>query len=395
VGNVRILLRVLVLPQFDSVGDTPLFHHSCNKLRYNRIKHIFYPNVQSRKRAFASSNSVSLHLVLSSVTMPLKNESIGTTAQDAPIFATVLTSYGTEVQRVRFDEATATSVADEASPLVIPEDSIEKVDLGLAPTYRDVPFALLFLAQVGIMIWLGVAVAPRGFENLAFNATAIEDEMRKSDDVSEEDLRQFEDFASEVGEYAQVYPARILLYLVVPCAILAFVFAYLTTAFVMKPCVKPLVYSCLVGSLVWTAIVMLSASIASNQLFVYLLTAAMLVAVGYYVSVAWRMVPFAAVNLKGALEGINQNCGMYIVACVFAELGFCWVLYWLYVVIGVSGYQNNECRRTHPNMDPEKLDDICGPPFVVVWLFLLSLYWTSTTLTVSRQKIWTAGVVLR
>ena len=104
----------------------------------------------------------------------------------------------------------------------------------------------------------------------------------------------------------------------------------------------------------------------SHQIFVYLSTAAMLVVVGYFVSVAWRMVPFAAVNLKGALEGINRNCGMYVVACVFAELGFCWVIYWLYVVVGVSGYQNSERRRTHSNVDPETLDNICGPPFVVV-----------------------------
>lgn len=323
--------------------------------------------------------------------MTIKNESKGTTSQDTPIFATVLTSYGTEAQHVRFDEATASPTTGEATPLVVPENSVKKVDLGLAPTYRDVPFALLFLVQVGIMIWLGVAVAPRGFEKLSFNATDIEDDMRKSDDITEEDLRQFEELASDVVEYAKVYPARILLYLVVPCALLAFIFAYFTTAFVMKPFVKPLVYSCLIGSLVWTAVVMLSASIASNQPFVYLLTAVMLGAVGYYISFAWRMVPFAAVNLKGALEGISRNCGMYVVACVFAELGFCWVLFWLYVVVGVSGYQNNECRRTHPNVDPETLDDICGPPFVVVLLFFLSLYWTSTALMVRRQEIWKCG----
>jgi hypothetical protein len=349
--------------------------------------------------------------------MTITNEKMSTTSQDVvPIVATVPTSYGTltehaqfdettvehvrfdettaehaqfdetTVEHVRFDETTAAPAIGEATPLVPAEDSVGMADLGLAPTYRDLPFALLFFAQVGIMIWLGVAVAPRGFENLSFNVTAIEDEIRKSesDDFTEEDLQQFKEFASEVVEYGKVYPVRILQYLVVPCDILAYIFAYLTTAFVMKPCVKPLVYSCLVGSLVWTAVVMLSASIASNQPFVYLSTAAMLVAAGYYVSVAWRMVPFAAVNLKVALEGISRNGGMYVVACVFAELGFCWVLYWLYVVVGVSGYQNNECRQAHPNVDPEKLDDICGMPFVVVLLFLLSLYWTSTALMVRR-----------
>lgn len=318
--------------------------------------------------------------------MTIKNvHSNVTTSQDAPIIAAVLESYGTEPENVVFDEATATTAVHEVTPLVIPEDSAGKADLDLTPTYRDVPFAILFLAQIGVMLWLGVAIAPSGFDKMDFNLTAIEDEIRKSDDVTEEDMREFEEFTGEVVEYAQVYPARILIYLVLPCAILAFVFALLATAFVMKPCAKKLVYSCLLGSLGWTAVVMLSASIASNQPFVYLLTAAMIAAVSYYVSVAWRVVPFAAVNLKVALEGIGRNCGMYVVACVFAELGFCWVLYWIYVVVGVSGYQTDECRRAHPNVDPEKLDDICGPPFVVVLMFLLSLYWTSTALMVRRQ----------
>jgi hypothetical protein len=76
--------------------------------------------------------------------MTIKNKSIGTTPQDAPIFATVLPSYGTEAQHPRLDKATATPVTGEAIPLVVPEDSVEKVDLGLAPSFSDVPFALLF-----------------------------------------------------------------------------------------------------------------------------------------------------------------------------------------------------------------------------------------------------------
>jgi Plasma-membrane choline transporter len=293
-------------------------------------------------------------------------------SQDAPIVNSVIPSYGTET--VTIDEPYA-----EGTPLVVSAD-IEK---DFAPVCRDLPFAILFLMHLAIMIWLGIGVAPVGYSRLDFNLSTIEEEIRESN-VTEEDLHHFEEFVRDAATYSKVYPERILLFLVAPCCILGFIFALICTVFVMKPFPKPMVYSTLFGSLFLTALVMISTSIASRQPMSYILTVLSLGVVVYYICIAWKMVPFAAVNLKVALEGISRNCGMYLVAFVFAEFGFLWVVYWCYVVIGVSAYKHDECQKAHPDIDFDDPDnDICGMPFPVFILFLLSLYWTSTVAMVS------------
>lgn len=309
------------------------------------------------------------------------------------IVATVIPDYGSAsappAETFPFNEDVATT---EATPLVFTDDGApghiyKDTQSYDGPAFRDVPFAVLFFIQITVMIWLGTYVAPAGFETIQFNLTTIEAEaeaaMRQgSDDVTDADVQHFEQAVTVFAEFVQVYPFRILFYLILPCCILAFIFAYFMTAFVIKPCPKPLVYACLAGSVISTAAVMIASSIASRQPVIYLMTAVSLGAVLYYVGLAWRMVPFVAVNLKVALAGISRNCGMYVVACLFAELGFCWVLYWLYVVVGVSVYQNDECQKAHPELDFQDYADVCGPPFPVGLLFLLSLYWTSTALMV-------------
>lgn len=79
-------------------------------------------------------------------------------------------------------------------------------------------------------------------------------------------------------------------------------------------------------------------------------------------------------------------------AFLFAELGFVWVLYWLYVVVGTFAYKNHQCELEHPeaNFDmssPDYDTDICHPPGLVILGFLLSLYWTNTIIMV-RVRLW-------
>jgi hypothetical protein len=107
----------------------------------------------------------------------------------------------------------------------------------------------------------------------------------------------------------------------------------------------------------------------------------------YYVSIAWRIVPFASINLKISLEGIGRNSGIYLVAFLFATLGFAWVIYWLYIVIGTFAELNHQCELRHPegNFDmtsPDYDDDLCQPSGWVFVGFLLSLYWTNTIIMV-------------
>ena len=289
-------------------------------------------------------------------------------------------SYGAIPETVVIDETQPLVTA--VTPAVVVKDDKEDS----TPHCRDVFFAILFWAHMIIMIWLGVWVAPAGYQNINIDWSSIEEEIQKSDDVTDKDMEEFEQFVKAITEYAKVYPMRIVLYLIIPCLILAFVIAFVVTVFVVKPFPKPIVYSSLIGSCLLTAFIMISSSLASGSFFVFLLTGAGLAAVIYYITIAWRMVPFAAVNLKVALEGMSRNCGIYFVGFIFAELGFVWVIFWMFTLTGVSLKKNAECQAAHPDanfdLTSDDYDDVCDPPFGLIVLFLLSLYWTSTIIMV-------------
>jgi hypothetical protein len=278
--------------------------------------------------------------------------------------------------------------SNEATLLLSTEVDESSLSSMMGPQFRDVPFALFFLLQIGVMLYAGIFVAPKGFDSACFNITAIEKEISDgNDDITDEDMKQIQDFIAAVTQYVMVYPERILCYLIIPSCIGAFIIAYIVTAAVVKPCSKLIVYSCLLGTVGWTIGTTLLLAVAVDNLAAYVFAAGVIGVVVYFVAATWKLVPFAAVNLKVALEGISRNCGMYVVACLFAELGFVWVIYWLYTVVGVSIYENDKCEASrsedHLHTSSDQHDDQdCGPPFVVVVAFLLSLYWTSAVIMV-------------
>ena len=299
-------------------------------------------------------------------------------ASNLPIAAAVV-DYGT-ADAVVIDEDPSFL---EATPLVL--DGPQQPE---APQFRDVPFAGLFLLQIAVMLWAGLGVAPKGYDKLGeINVTHWEEELLK--DVSAQDLQDMEDFFSQAFQYASIYPLRIFLYLVLPCCLLAYAMAYLVTVALIRPCPRTMVYACLVSSFVWTALVLLGGALATGSAFFVVTTVLGLVAVGYYVRTAWKMVPFGAVNLKVALEAVSRNCGVYLVAFVLAEVGFLWVLYWFYVVVGVSAFKNDQCVQEHPAMSIDEINEsgICSMPFPVLLGFMLSFYWTMTVAMVRVNMI--------
>ena len=250
----------------------------------------------------------------------------------------VPTTYGTTGNGVLVDDSTFgrtehVVIDGEVSPLVVVHND-DSAGKNIEPVCRDLPFAILFALHAAVMAWLGISVAPQGCQEIVINSTSIEDEIRKGDDVTEEDIQQFEEFVKDAAAYVQVYPLRILVYIVVPCCLLAYIFGVICTAFVIKPHPRFAVYSCLVLSILLVVSLLILGAVQSGSVFVYVTTGLALAATIYYVRIAWKMAPFAGVNLKIALEGMGRNSGMYIVAFFFAELGFVWVLYWFYVVVG-------------------------------------------------------------
>lgn len=297
-------------------------------------------------------------------------------------------------------DATANQTSYGAVPIV----SIDAVDEHVSmleasaptlPQFQDMFFGILFWIHAAIMFWLGLSIAPRGYKNMNFDFASFEEEIRKGDDgMKEEDFQKFQEFVNQATKYMQIYPARILHYLVIPCCCGAFVIALGTTFFVLQPFPRTVVYGCLIGSFVTSAVVLFISIITSKSVALSFMAFIMMVAVIYYVRLAWRMVPFAAVNLKIALKGMSQNWGIYVVACIISQLGLFWLAFWCYTVVGVSSYETEKCRAAHPGADFDDItaddyNDTCDPSSLAFLLFLLSLYWTSTVIMVSANH---AGV---
>lgn len=288
--------------------------------------------------------------------------------------------------------ATTVVIDDPVDETLVPLRGVSGDAEDLSPRFRDVWFAVLFWMQMAIVVWLGIYRAPMAYKNMHFDLSGIEDELRKATtDISEKDIQEMNDFASRVSEYVKVYPARILKYLVLPCCGLAYFIAFFITAFIVKRCARPAVYLCLLGSILFTGALMLFSLVTAHSVVSMAMTGIILLSMIYYVATAWNMVPFAAVNLKVALEGMSRNCGIYIVAFIFSELAFAWFIFWLYTLVGVSVSSNTECKAAHPhsNFNPlsDDYDEVCDPSNAFMLFFLVSLYWTSTVVMVGSPPV--------
>jgi hypothetical protein len=80
------------------------------------------------------------------------------------------------------------------------------------PLYRDVPWAVLFLLHWITLIWLGVWVAPKGYDALDawdVNMTDFTNELKQNEDdvLNEDTVVDFESFMDQMADFWPVYPA--------------------------------------------------------------------------------------------------------------------------------------------------------------------------------------------
>lgn len=298
--------------------------------------------------------------------------------------------YGTEAETVTFDEGTAPAIipatahvligeTNEDDPLLVratasADYSAAQSDKPDEPVYRDVPFAILFWLQLIVMLVLGIVVAPKGYSMI--NIADIKQKIEEDPTTSESDIEDFETFVTFVAQYAQVYPTRILFNLLYPTSIAAFLIALIIITKIIRPHPKFMITFCLVGAFVDTAIIMFFMVIGSRSLLALIMAIVILSVVAYYIRTAWRLIPHSAVNLGVSLEGIQSNCGTYIVAFFLAKLGFLWAFYWFFVMVGTMVYVGEtQC----PGM-PD--DEDCAPQGWTFLFLLLSFYWTIQVITV-------------
>jgi hypothetical protein len=253
--------------------------------------------------------------------------------------------------------------------------------------FRDWPFALLFWLHLAAIIYAGVTVSPLGYEVLADNFPDVEEEFAKADDITAEDIEKFKHFVSDAMDYVQLYPMRILIYIITPVTTLAFLYAFSISVFVVKPFATFVVKSSLFSTVLFTAVAMLAIVFSVPSAATVILAVVAIGASIFFVQLLWPMVPFAAINLEVALHGINDNCGIYILALFVSELTFAWIAYWCYVFTGFVFYESDACDdgSAGENGHRQLLDgDVvnCGSDGWLFLLFFISLYWTSSVLVV-------------
>lgn len=275
----------------------------------------------------------------------------------------------------------------EATPLVM-ADSKDELD---EPKFQDLPFALLFLIHLAVMIWLAVDYGTFTVDEMDYNVSNWRNYVDDDESApTDEDWDKFITFVHQAEEWAGVYPYRILSYVILPSAMIAYTVSYLLTAYVIPSCPYFMVVSSLAGTFVWSIVIVIAMCVASHfNFFVLVVAGVILGATVYYLRQVWHMIPFAATNLMVALKGISANCGMYIVAFVFSIAGFVWTILWLYIFVGVMQAMDQAYQQANPKPEgmskkdyeaEEQSDPMRG---FVVFSLLLSFYWTSKILLVS------------
>jgi hypothetical protein len=223
--------------------------------------------------------------------------------------------------------------------------------------YRDWPFAVAFWLHIVIILVLGRYLAPLGYNAaeaaLDLNVThwqeAILEENAKdttTDFKNKEDWDKFVLFLAQAKDYLQIYPQRILLYLVIPSTEVGLCTILLVTLWIVRPGTKWVVLASVWGPWVLTVLAMMG-MVYHVQTLPSLMVALLLVGgITYFVRLVSPMIPFATVNLKVALHGISANGGTYVWAFAFSELAVTWVLYWMYTTFGVLSYEGSVCYAT-------------------------------------------------
>ena len=304
-------------------------------------------------------------------------------------------SMAPEAQIVTIDGDTT---IDEATPLVTfdstsydhppgqSEDGIQKASI--APAFKDWPFAILFYVHIAVMIYVGIVYSAEGYRRVAadFDFDLVKEAIAKSDDITPEDLAQLETFMEETYAYLQGYPQRIVVYSIIPAAVLLFFLMDVMLASCLRWFTTFWVTKTLVLSVTLTVVFMTALVIAEPSVFTVILSCIVIGASVYFTWSVWSIIPFLSVNIKIALEGMRSNFGTYMWALLLSDLSSLFVIVWLYVIFGISFYEQFTCEdRKHPDAKAHLADfstdpDECSMNGWTFLLLLLSLYWTTNVI---------------
>lgn len=284
------------------------------------------------------------------------------------------------------------SIEAEAAPLIVVDDEsdLSKGTNGIV-LFRDPAFAILFILHFVVVIWLAVSFGSFHIDEINLNVTTWKDYVDDdaTDQLDDNNWSEIQKFVDDTIHWLDIYPSRIFSFVIIPSCLSAFGCSFVLTALAIPSCPFAAVKFSLLGTLAMALIVALSLSVAAQfNIFLVLLSTFLVGLVVYYVWIAWRVIPFAAVNLSIALQGISENCGVYLVAFLFSIIGFIWTVLWIYILVGVMDTLDKSYEAANPQQggmsnneysEGKESDPLHG---LVFFSLLISLYWTSKVLLV-------------
>ena len=250
------------------------------------------------------------------------------------------------------------------------------------PKYNDVPFSILFYIHLAIFAF--TAVFYGSWDNL----------------VSDEVVNGW----MEVEE-SSIEIRNIMVYLVLPCGIAAFTIPSFFMGVLIPRFPKGAVIVSLLSSMFVNVIIAFALFASYPTWWMFLLSFGLVAWSLWYVRAIQIFIPYAAATLKLGVRGVTANWGMYIVSLVLSALGVVWVGAWVYVANGVGLWDVlNQASTTSgvgvQDQDQDQDQDQANTSVqdgehqeypdttsisIMAFVLLLSLYWTSTVLMVSRN----------
>mmetsp|Transcript_2846 Transcript_2846/g.6820 ORF Transcript_2846/g.6820 Transcript_2846/m.6820 type:complete len:523 (+) Transcript_2846:219-1787(+) len=214
----------------------------------------------------------------------------------------------------------------------------------LGPVYRDTPFALAFLAHLGVIFFFAVAW---GFPAMRQDGTTAAAQTDDDGSVPKESV-------SLSG----------LLWLSCFTSIVSIGISAVSLE-VMMHHAETLIQSSLIGSCVLMGVMVILFLVdgVSWMACVWILS---LLITGWYARSVWHRIPFAAANLRTALSAIQTNGGICALAYGIVGLASVWTIVWVLAFIGVIYH------------DPSCVAGYCKPHMSVLsGIFMIgSFYWT-------------------
>lgn len=235
-----------------------------------------------------------------------------------------------------------------AQPEVYTPTNWEKIGEVQTPTYKDVPFAIAFLAHLAVMIYIRCQVD---------DPTPLID--------------------SDVEVTGDQYGFVVVLAL---CSVgFAIGMFYLIQRMALI-----LIQASIIGSVVFSVFFGISMIMVGNILTIILGVLCILGSI-WYAKAAWKYAAYSAANLETAIAAILDNLGLCFMGIASSAVSLLWTVMWCVVFNAVL--QGDKCM----NNDDDDCDE-GGFSILFYFLLLISYFWTILVLQYIVQ-VTVAGVI--